>query len=268
MTFAPTDNINYNDITGTVDVNVLKANPIVDTWPTGTDLTYGDELSLSTLSGGNADVDGTFSFDTPTETPDAGIYTADVTFAPTDNSNYNDIIGTVDVLVNKADQTINWTQELNVFYGATETLVADATSGLDVVFESDNTDVAVITGNQIEIIGYGIATITAKQDGDDNYNPAEDVEKIIDISVDIPENYNAKNINIYPVPTKDYLYIENNNFANSSYSIYDNNGKLIVANTDISGRKTSRNVSLLKPGQYFIRFNQNKEIIQKVFIKN
>ncbi|PLX06624.1 MAG: hypothetical protein C0596_14990 [Marinilabiliales bacterium] len=164
VTFTPTDNLNYNNISGTVDVTVNKADPVVDTWPSASDITYGDELSLSVLSGGNADVAGTFNFDAPTTTPNAGIYTADLTFIPTDNTNYNDINGTVDVTVNKADQTIEWTQTLDVYYGAIITLEAISTSGLTVEFMSDNTEVAVITGDQLEIVGYGTANIIAMQD--------------------------------------------------------------------------------------------------------
>ena len=40
---------------------------------------------------------------------------------------------------------------------------------------SSNTAVATINGNAVTIVGSGTTTITASQDGNDNYNPASDV---------------------------------------------------------------------------------------------
>jgi len=58
----------------------------VTQWPTASDITYGDSLSDSTLTGGVANVDGTFSFDNPNSTPDAGIHNVSVTFTPEDEN--------------------------------------------------------------------------------------------------------------------------------------------------------------------------------------
>src|SRR5690606_6500703 len=58
-------------------------------------------------------------------------------------------------------------------------LDAYATSGLPITFTSDNTAVARITGsNRLEITGIGTVNITAKQAGDDDWDPKEVIQTI------------------------------------------------------------------------------------------
>ena len=84
---------------------------------------------------------------------------------------------------NLMNQTIIWNQELEALMGDDPiTLTATATSGLTVSYISDNTSIAIVTGNTLYIIGAGTATITAKQAGNANYNPAPDVSKLLTVS--------------------------------------------------------------------------------------
>jgi len=76
-----------------------KITPTVNTWPTGTGITFGQPLSASTLSGGSASVPGSFSFNAPSTVPPAGVYTAAVTFVASDSANYVNVSGTVNVTV-------------------------------------------------------------------------------------------------------------------------------------------------------------------------
>jgi hypothetical protein len=107
VTFTPTDAANYGTVTGNVDVTVNKATPTVNEWPTASAITYGDALSDSTLSGGDASVPGAFAFTTPATVPGSvGTYSASVTFTPTDAANNSTVTGNVDVTVNKATLTV------------------------------------------------------------------------------------------------------------------------------------------------------------------
>jgi len=56
-------------------------------------------------------------------------------------------------------------------------LVATTTSGLPVQFTSSNALVATISGNTVTIVGAGETVITASQPGDDNFNPAQQVQQ-------------------------------------------------------------------------------------------
>jgi hypothetical protein len=123
VTFTPTDTADYNPVTGTISVTVVKGNLTI-TWPTASAITYGQTLASSTLIGGSAlngttTVTGSFSFTTPTTAPTAGAHAESVTFTPTDTTNYSAITGAVTVTVNKATPTITWPAASSVVYGQT-----------------------------------------------------------------------------------------------------------------------------------------------------
>ncbi|MCX5769135.1 MAG: hypothetical protein NTZ09_02500, partial [Candidatus Hydrogenedentes bacterium] len=101
VTFTPTDAANYNAVPRTVNVVVNKATPTVTTWPTASDITYGDTLASSTLSGGAASTSGWFAFDAPETEPEPGEYPGSVTFTPSEAMNYNTVPGTVNVHVKR-----------------------------------------------------------------------------------------------------------------------------------------------------------------------
>jgi len=118
VTFTPTDSAHYNSVTGTVNVTVGKATPIVSVWPTASTITYGQTLASSTLSGGTASVAGTFAFTTPTTKPAAGTSAQSVTFTPTDTVNYKTVTGTVNVTVIQATVTVSiWPKASNIILG-------------------------------------------------------------------------------------------------------------------------------------------------------
>ena len=111
--------------------------------------------------------------------------TSVITAKQAGNPNYNtadDVTKTI--TVNQANQTIIWNQTaLSVIYGdSTVRLNAFASSGLPVTYESNNTSVATISGdNALTIVGTGTVIITAKQAGNGNYSPATDVQKSFDV---------------------------------------------------------------------------------------
>ncbi len=51
-------------------------------------------------------------------------------------------------------------------------MAASTDSGLDISYTSSNTAVAIVTDNEVTIIGAGATTITASQTGNANYNAA------------------------------------------------------------------------------------------------
>ncbi|AOW08569.1 polysaccharide lyase family 8 super-sandwich domain-containing protein [Flavobacterium gilvum] len=70
------------------------------------------------------------------------------------------------------------------FTDATFDLTATATSGLPVSYTSSNTDVATISGNTVTIVGRGTSTIAAKQDGNDTYDVATEVEQVLRVNTE------------------------------------------------------------------------------------
>ena len=100
-TFTPNDLTDYNTTTANVTVTVNKATPTVTALPTAGNISLGQPLSSSVLSGGTASVNGTFSWTTPGTMPPSGTNPYPVTFTPSDTTDYNTVAaGSVSVTVN------------------------------------------------------------------------------------------------------------------------------------------------------------------------
>ena len=86
------------------------------------DITYGQTLADSDLSGSTAGyegspVAGTFTFDAPSTAPDAGTADYAVIFTPDDKVAYRVVTGLVTVNVNKATPVITWEDPTDITYG-------------------------------------------------------------------------------------------------------------------------------------------------------
>lgn len=99
-------------------VNLLKSVPEVTQWPEASDITFGQSLADSELTGGEASIDGEFVFANPELMPDAGFYEdVEVVFIPTDTDNYIEVQGTVSITVSKAPATIIISETTHVYNG-------------------------------------------------------------------------------------------------------------------------------------------------------
>ena len=83
----------------------------------------------------------------------------------------------------RQEQFIEWQQDL-VFTLADSpvTLTATATSGLPVSYTSSDSTIAYVEGDRLHLVADGYAWLTATQDGDDHYFPAEPVQKLLTVS--------------------------------------------------------------------------------------
>ena len=119
--FTPDDTNNYNTATRTITVIVTKATPVIAEKPTAGALTYGQELSDSTLTGGKAvyqtadgtEITGAFAWKNSSIKPtaaDSQKTEYDVTFTPSDKDNYNAVDTKLALTVNKAAQAPNMPQ--------------------------------------------------------------------------------------------------------------------------------------------------------------
>ena len=85
-------------VTGMID----KATPTISSAPTASPINQGQTLASSTLSGGTANVGGTFAWTTPSTAPSVGTSSQGVTFTPADGANYNTATTSVNVTVNSS----------------------------------------------------------------------------------------------------------------------------------------------------------------------
>jgi sugar lactone lactonase YvrE len=99
VNFTPTNTAAYTSATDTVNITVTKAKPII-TWPTPAAVPVGTVLSGTQLDA-TASVPGTFSY-TPaagTVLNTAGTVTLNVTFVPTDSTDYTNATASVQLVV-------------------------------------------------------------------------------------------------------------------------------------------------------------------------
>ena len=119
--FTPDDTNNYSTVTRTITVKVTKATPVITQKPTAGALTYGQELSDSTLTGGKAayqtadgtEITGAFAWKNSSIKPtvaDSQKTEYDVVFTPSDKDNYNVVDTKLVLTVNKAAQAPNMPQ--------------------------------------------------------------------------------------------------------------------------------------------------------------
>lgn len=83
-----------------------KAAPTLLQLPSASPITYGQSLASSGLTGGAADVPGTFAFTDPAIVPQAGLGSFEVTFTPVDTAGYRSAMALVPVMVKRAPLTI------------------------------------------------------------------------------------------------------------------------------------------------------------------
>ena len=118
--FTPTDTANYNSAAVTVNVTIEKAVPTIRTNPTAAWLTYGQALSDSTLSGGEADTAGSFAWadgSTKPSVADSDRTEYGVIFTPADEVNYTTADCYIRIVVNKAENAPGMPgRERNVAY--------------------------------------------------------------------------------------------------------------------------------------------------------
>ena len=120
--YEPSDG-NYMSFNVMIDVTVAKAKPYLETIPTAAEITYGDSLgesglnggkavygdgkgNASSLTGGDAEVTGTFTWNTPDVKPavsDSDTTEYEVIFTPTDIVNYETVTMQMKLTVNKAE---------------------------------------------------------------------------------------------------------------------------------------------------------------------
>ncbi len=99
VVFTPEQSGIYATSTKLVSLRVEKATPVVTTWPTATDITIAQSLNDSELKGGEANVEGEFTWKNGAENRlHQGTYERTVVFTPAD-ANYNSVEGTVSVTV-------------------------------------------------------------------------------------------------------------------------------------------------------------------------
>jgi len=87
----------YTEGSQTVVINLEKITPKITKWPTASTIFQGQTLASSSLTGGSADISGTFAFASPSTAPAVGTSSQSVIFTPSSSANYNTATTSVSV---------------------------------------------------------------------------------------------------------------------------------------------------------------------------
>jgi hypothetical protein len=134
--FNPTDDANYNTTSTSVEINVVKANPVI-TWENPEDITYGTAISATQLNA-TASVAGTFEYSVEIDSVFnvGNAQSISVTFTPTDAANYNTASKSVLINVLTIDPVITWANPADITYGtAISATQLNATANVAGTFE-------------------------------------------------------------------------------------------------------------------------------------
>lgn len=143
------------------EVNIVAATPNIIAWPTVPPVTYGTKLNVTMLVDGDADVDGYFDWNTDlSQELVPGTYTLGVRFVPANLNIYAKVFDSVEVIVNKAPQTIVWNNNFeNVL--VSDTIVLNAYAQTTITYEVSDVDVAALEGNILSFHRGGTINVTA-----------------------------------------------------------------------------------------------------------
>jgi hypothetical protein len=116
VTFVPTDQADYAQVTSTVQIDVNKATPVI-TWANPATITYGTPLSTTQLNA-TTTVAGTFSYNPTAGTVlTEGSYGLAATFTPTDTTDYTTTTVYAQLSVKQATPTVTWSTPAAITYG-------------------------------------------------------------------------------------------------------------------------------------------------------
>ena len=144
------------------EVNIVAATPNIIAWPTVQPVTYGTKLNVTMLVGGEADdVEGYFEWNTDlSQVLVPGTYTLGVRFVPANENIYAPVLDSVEVIVNKAPQTITWDNNFeNVL--VSDTIVLNASAKTTITYEVSDIDVATLEGTLLYFHRGGTINVTA-----------------------------------------------------------------------------------------------------------
>ena len=246
--YVTTDN--YESFNLPLDLYAVnKITPVVDGDVTASEITYGDALSKSEISGkmkapntGDA-VNGTFTWTDGTIKPDAGSYDAEWTFTPAEGyEEYATATGTVTVKVNKAAPTFTapTAQENLTYTGQAQALITagSVTSGGTMQYsltENGTYSQDIPTGTDA-----GTYTVWYRVIGDENHNDTAPASVLVSIG--------QKPLTITKVACAAKIYDGTTN-ADISSVTFDNvtltrgTDFTVTANFDDAGVGSGKNVS-------------------------
>lgn len=145
-------------------------------------------------------------------------------------------------------------------------LQASISSGLEITYESVDPSIATVEGNEVTLHDLGTTTITASQDGNDEYEAATAVsQELTVIKITTVEDRNGNLISdIAPNPVKGAFGILNSDIVIDEVAVFDLNG--VVVKRFVGDQKVYH-IDELSEGVYQIRISSANTILTRKIIK-
>ncbi|NGM61278.1 gliding motility-associated C-terminal domain-containing protein [Sphingobacterium sp. SGG-5] len=161
-----------------------------------------------------------------------------------------------DFTINKSPQEITLVapEELSLDVGI-QALTVSSSSGLPVTIEVDDASVATLSGTDLHLQGPGVVTVTATQEGNQNYEAAAPVSTAIRV-VESPKKNVPIRVHKALSPNgdgvNDFLFIDGiENYPENKFIVFDAGGNILA---DIAGYDNGSHVLFgeqLNDGTYF-----------------
>ena len=169
-------NENYEPATVSHVVTVIKHTPTIVALPTVAPVEKGTALNDEMLVGGEANTDGTWTFVDASLNLDFGSNNVAVRFTPSNLDYYTTIDTTIIVDITKKQQTIEWELESTTITIGEEIDLSyvSSTSEGNITFTFDKEGIVKLDTDFMILVAIneGTVTVTATQEGDNEYAPA------------------------------------------------------------------------------------------------
>jgi hypothetical protein len=156
--------------------------------------------------------------------------------------------------INKAPQTITFNALSEVTEGSAPfDLAAFSSSELTITYESSLLSVVTINGNTVTIVGPGTTTITAQQEGNENFEAAPDVTRDLIVNTATGTNDQLSiQIDVFPNPAVDVVNISSYSGEKIGKVTFYSMAGSIVLSGNVDKSTGSFDVSSLSNGIYTV----------------
>jgi len=142
-------------------------------------------------------------------------------------------------------------------------LEAESSSGLPVSYQIEGP--ANLSGNELTFTGVGNVTVTAIQDGNKYFLPAEPVEQSFEVTEEvlglIPDEI-RRNIKLFPVPVTSQLTIQTGDEMNVTRAVLYRVDGQVVQDWQVASDSRIFSLSIdTQPGIYLLRLHDNQDRI-------
>lgn len=161
-------------------------------------------------------------------------------------------------------QEIIWNQELSFTLDESPvSLTAFSTSGLPVTYICHDTNIAYPDGEVLHLRAEGVTQLTASQEGDGRFFPAEAVTKVLRVGGTGIVSTSRQGVQLYPNPTRDAVWFHAGGERVTEVRVTSSVGQCSRAGV----HDNKINLSTLAPGIYYLTIVTDNNIYQHKITK-